>query len=316
MYETTNVERPAIGAIAPWAGSKRTLAPLVVQELGRHRCYHEPFCGGMAVLLAKPECHMEVVNDMHGDLTNLARVIQDPRLGPLLYRRLRRVLFAEPIFDEAVAWMKGRPDNSCLPAGSPLDAERAFRFFIVSWMARNGLAGTPECNRNFCLRFTYGGGNPAVRFARAVESIPAWRRRLRRVAIYRMDAFDLIDRIADEPGTAIYCDPPYVAKGFRYRHDFLGADHGRLAEALGRFRRTRVVVSYYDEPVIRDLYAEWTIRDCSCLKKMGLASSRGSRASDAPELLILNGLSFAPTKGLFDGAEDGPGEDDAGPDAM
>lgn len=50
----TQSAAPIITAIAPWFGSKRTLAPRIVAELGSHRAYWEPFCGSMAVLLAKP----------------------------------------------------------------------------------------------------------------------------------------------------------------------------------------------------------------------------------------------------------------------
>ena len=284
--------KPAkLGGIVPWAGAKRTLAPLIVQELGRHLCYHEPFCGSMAVLLAKPPVHMEAVNDLHGDLINLARVLQDERRGPKLYRRLRRTFFAEELFEKSADWM--RMVVPCTIADKP-DARRAYHYWVVSWMGRNGVAGTPAYNRNFCARFTYGGGNPAVRFSNAVACIPAWRRRLRRVAIYRMDAFDYLDRIADEQGTVIYADPPYFSKGFLYVHDFDDAAHERLAEALGRFRKTRVVVSYYEHPRLEKLYAGWTRRSLACPKRLGLAAGRGSRGpSNAPELLLINGPSFA-----------------------
>ncbi|GAH82860.1 unnamed protein product, partial [marine sediment metagenome] len=152
-------DRPKIGAIVPWAGAKRTLAPLIVQELGPHRCYHEPFCGSMAVLLAKPPVHMEVVNDLHGDLVNFARVLQDDRLGPALYRKLKRTLFAEEVFGASAEWLRGR--EPCFFYGNAPDEERAYHFFIVSWCGRNGVAGTPGYGRHFCARFTYGGGNPA-----------------------------------------------------------------------------------------------------------------------------------------------------------
>lgn len=86
-----------IKALAPWFGSKRTLAPRIVAELGKHRAYWEPFCGSMAVLLAKPESSHETVNDLHGDLVNLIRVVQCPTRGPALYRRLRRVVLHDAI---------------------------------------------------------------------------------------------------------------------------------------------------------------------------------------------------------------------------
>lgn len=99
---------PSISAIAPWFGGKRTLAPRIVAELGEHRCYWEPFCGSMAVMLAKPKCPMETVNDLHGDLINLARCIQHRAAGPTLYRRLRRTLTVEGLHDEAALRFRER----------------------------------------------------------------------------------------------------------------------------------------------------------------------------------------------------------------
>ena len=48
------IDAPAIKAIVPSFGGKRTLAPQIVAELGEHRAYWEPFCGSMAVLIAIP----------------------------------------------------------------------------------------------------------------------------------------------------------------------------------------------------------------------------------------------------------------------
>ena len=68
----------AIGALVPYFGAKRTLAPAIVEELGPHVAYWEICCGSMAVLFAKEPSRTEVVNDLHGDLVNLARVVQHP----------------------------------------------------------------------------------------------------------------------------------------------------------------------------------------------------------------------------------------------
>jgi DNA adenine methylase len=104
-----------VTAIAPWFGSKRTMAPIIVAELGPHRAYFEPFCGGMSVLLNKPPCGHETINDLHSDLINLARVIQDVKLGSQLYRRLRRVVLHEEVLEEA--WeslaLMDRPQRVC-----------------------------------------------------------------------------------------------------------------------------------------------------------------------------------------------------------
>lgn len=239
-----------ITALAPWFGSKRTLAPRIAAECGPHRAYWEPFCGSMAVLLAKPECSQETVNDLHGDLINLARCLQHPEHGTWLYRQLRRTLVHEDLFWEAAEHCKVR---GSLIEQEVLDPQRALWFFVCSWLGRNGVIGTKQYNCNFCVRYTSNGGIQGTRFVAAVDSIPAWRRRLREVTILRRDGFDLLERIEDKEGTVIYCDPPYVVKGATYVHDFESDDHARLAKALGRFQSCRVVVSYYAHPQLADL---------------------------------------------------------------
>ncbi len=278
-----------IGALAPWFGGKRTLAPVIIEELGKHRAYWEPFCGGMSVLLAKPESSHETVNDLHGDLINLARVIQDAKQGPQLYRWLRRVMMDEQMRDEVLA---------AAPSRDPI--ERAYRYFIESWFGRNGFSGTVGCEKSsFAVRWTPGGGHGGQRFASAVSSIPAWRRRIRRVTVLSRDAFEVIDSISDEAGVAIYLDPPYLEKAARYTHDFSDGfmgnanDHERLAASLSRFKVARVVVSYYADPCLSSLYRGWTVRDCTMNKGTHNAGRRGQIGKAAPEVLIINGPSLA-----------------------
>lgn len=80
-----------IKGLAPWFGSKRMLAPTIVAQLGLHQAYWEPFAGSMSVLLAKPAATMENVNDLHGDLVNLARVVKDAEIGQSLNMPAHRV---------------------------------------------------------------------------------------------------------------------------------------------------------------------------------------------------------------------------------
>lgn len=274
-----------ITAIAPWFGSKRTLAPRIIEELGPHSAYWEPFCGSMAVLMAKPAASMETVNDLHGDLINLATCIRDRQIGPRLYRRLRRVLMAKDIHTEAAEVIKSDWQTN----GEP-DIDRAEAYFIASWLGRNGVAGSKGCNFGYCTRYTKNGGHAATRFANAVASIPAWRRRLRSVNILRQDAFWLMEHIEDARGVVIYCDPPYLVKGAKYVHDFDSWDHYRLAQSLARFKATRVVVSYYEHPRLAELYPGWRKISFNVSKAM---ASQGKRDSTndirATEVLLVNG---------------------------
>lgn len=282
-----------ITALAPWFGSKRNLAPEIVRELGEHRVYWEPFCGSMAVLLVKPACIMESVNDLHGDLINLARVVQCPRLGACLYRRLRRTMMHETLHREAAERHRARGYlGNTLP-----DVEAAYDYFLCAWLGRNGVAGTSSYNQGFCVRYTANGGHAATRWNSVIQSIPAWRDRLRNVTILCRDGFELMDRMDDKAGTAMYVDPPYIVKGAKYVHDFTGPDHKRLADSLGRFKETRIVVSYYDHPLLAELYPAWAKRTIEVTKAMVNQGMRDkSGAVKAQEVLLINGPSYTKTK--------------------
>lgn len=275
-----------ITALAPWFGAKRTIAERIVAEIGNHRAYWEPFCGSMAVLLAKPKVSFENANDLHGDLVNLARVVQDETLCIALYRKLIRFIPCEDLFRESLGLIRSCPVDIC-----PVD--RAYHYFVASWTGMNGVAGTASTNTNFARRFSPTGGAPATRIRSAIESIPEWHERLRSVMILRGDAFDLISKIADEPSTVIYCDPPYLEKGAKYVHDFSDPDHDRLASALARFKRTRVIVSYYEHERLATLYPGWRKSVIEVSKSLVNSGQRTKGAVKAREVLLMN----------FDGAE-------------
>ncbi len=282
-------DAPSITAIAPWFGSKRNLAPRIVAALGKHSAYWEPFCGSMAVLMAKPESSHETVNDLHGDLINMARIIQCPTRGARLYRRLRRVLMTPEQLDSARAALE-TTDNK---------EDRAFWYFLESWLGRNGTSGTSSSTlRPYAVRWTPNGGHGGQRLHSAVRSIPQWRRRMRRVTILCMDAFEVLAKIDDHPDVAIYCDPPYLVKGAKYVHDFAADDHRRLADALARFKRARIVVSYYDHPLLAELYPadRWSVERIEVSKAMASQGKRDA-ANDvrAVECLIVN-----QSRGLFE----------------
>jgi DNA adenine methylase len=303
----------AIRAVAPWFGAKRRMAEMIVAELGEHDSYVEPFCGSCAVLLGKQQVSFETVNDLHGDLTHLLRCLQDEAVALWLYGQTARTCMAEGLLKDAHELLGGSPPPDM---GAPVDRHRAYAYLIQSWMMRSGVSGTKlgeVSGVSSCIatRFTTGGGSPTVRWTSMVESIPAWHLRLRSVVVLRRDAFALIEQIDDKSGVVIYLDPPYLA-GSRtgldrasgkaaYLHEFEAGgvgifghvdDHTRLADALGRFKRARVVVSYYAHPRLAELYPGWTVRDCTQNKNMSNFTGRGERYSKSPEVLLINGPSY------------------------
>lgn len=287
-----------IGAIVPWFGSKRALAPRIVETLGPHRSYWELMAGSMAVLLAKEPARFETVVDLHGGLICLARVLADELACPWLYERLRKTLPCETLFDEADTflektgkeppWWLGDAKHGEEPRERRSDAnmrEYAYWYFIASWLGRNGTAGTATSTSNFCVRYNTTGGDPGTRFRSAVESIPDWHERLRGVFILRRDVFTVLEKLADEDSAALYVDPPYLEKSVAYQHDFENTDHARLAQLLRRFQKARVVVSYYAHPTLTDLYPGWATVDCARAKHL---SNPSGKAAVAPEVLLVN----------------------------
>lgn len=285
----------SVSAVVPYFGAKRTLAQRIVAEIGPHRAYFEPMCGSCAVLMSKPIASMECVNDLNGDLTNLLRVVADEELSLMLFSRTRRMLMSEAMFREAAERWKKRGRK---PAPETPDLEAAVDYLYTSWVGRNGTVGTKSYNQGFAARYTQNGGHAGARWMSAVESIPEWHDRLRSVVVLNRDGFQLIERIEDQEGTVIYLDPPYVEKGAEYIHDFESDDHRRLADLVKRFKNARVIVSYYEHPLLDELYAGWTFVRCPVNKAM----CRGiTGAVEAPEVLIINGESVTGGS-LFAGA--------------
>lgn len=291
-----------IKSIAPWFGGKRTLAPRIVEQLGLHTQYFEPFCGSAAVLFAKPPSRQETLNDLHCDLVTLALVLSDQVLACELYDRAQKALFSDALLREA--------EHQMQEVGL-IAAERAFWYLILCWMPRNGTAGTMDTNYQLAVRWTKNGGSPTVRWRNVVDSIPAWHERLRNVVILNRDGFKILPKFEDSVETAVYVDPPYpletrsgASKGSgghdgRYLHDFNSDpdslfagedDHTRLAEILCGFEHARIVLSAYDCPRIRDLYPGWTVIHCPIHKQLAAQNARGGRSKTlAPEILLVNG---------------------------
>lgn len=308
IFDTHETEAMKIKAIAPWFGSKRTLASRIVNVIGKHRVYWEPFCGSCSVLFAKERATYETVNDLHADLVNLALVLRDQRLAEELYLRVNRTLFHESLLPIAKQWLTQHHDNAAESLATGPNVDWALWYLIFSWMGLNGISGTPLGHTGtFAARYSGTGGNGATRWASVGDSIPSWHQRLVGIQILRRDAFEIIPRIKDEEGTAIYVDPPYLVKGAKYVHDFDSPvdyspepnnpavpmrkidRHELLAIYLNRFKKTRVVVSYYDAPRLDELYPGWHKIDCAVAKAMVNSGKRGqSGRTEAPEVLLVN----------------------------
>ncbi len=273
------VDRPKVGALAPWFGGNRMNAGAVGELLAGCRWVGIPFAGSMAEL-TEITAGTIVVGDLHRHVINLANVLKDPYMGPRLIRRLKREAFHPDTLGASQEWCNHRTER---PALDNRDVEAARHYFIASWMGRSHKAGTNnEFNGGLSTRWNANGGDSNLRYRNAVRSLNAWRRILQRCSFSVLDVFEFLGRCEDNERHGIYCDPPFPGPGAKYKHKFTPAQHRRLAGVLAGFTSARVVCRFYDHPLIRELYPApaWTWHEIG---------GRTQHNTEGPEVLIVNG---------------------------
>ncbi|QDU96159.1 DNA adenine methylase [Lignipirellula cremea] len=180
-----------------WHGGKHYLAKTIIQKMPPHIHYVEAFFGGGSVLLQKDyENVSEVVNDVHSELTNFWKVLQDAEKFAVLQRRLEVTPFSQTEWKEAAE-----------PTDDPI--ENAVRFFI---RCRQSHAGRSTSFAPMSRTRTRRAMNEqASAWMGAVEGLAEVAQRLRRVVIFNDNALKVI-RTEDGPHTLFYLDPPYLAE--------------------------------------------------------------------------------------------------------
>ena len=251
-----------------WHGGKYYLRKWIVGLMPPHLHYVEPFFGGGGILLARDpnrnwmssenqklpaalQGSSEVANDIHGELINFWRVLQNAADFEVFRQRIELTPFSEQEFDDALT------ASTLGDSAKPEDrVERAVRFFILARQSRQGLMrdfATLSRNR------TRSRINEQVSaWLNVVEGLPDIHQRLRNVVILNQNACDVI-RKQDGAHTLFYCDPPYVhetrSTTGEYAFEMTEDQHRELLDLLvgiaGRF-----MLSGYPS----DLYRQWEQR--------------------------------------------------------
>lgn len=230
-------------------GGKTTLADRIVATLPAHRTYVEPFAGSLAVLLAKGQAMIEVVNDLDRELVEFWRVLRERP------EELIRLCALTPHSRAEYEASKIRPAD--------LDElELARRVWTKLAQGRGGTL------RNTGWRHFVDphGTNRSMGgyLASYVDRMASIAERLSEVSLECRPALDVIAAYGQHPDALIYADPPYLAEtrsGTNYAHEMPGEhDHRALAAALHN-ARSAVVLSGYASPLYDELYGDWrTIR--------------------------------------------------------
>lgn len=250
-------------------GGKTRLAPKIAALLPAHRHYVEPYCGSLAVLLAKPEADHETVNDLDGDLMTFWRVLRDQP------EDLARMCALTP---------HSRAEHQASYETPPgiTDLERARRVWVQLTQGRAGTRRSTGLRQYVVPR----GRTSMPDYLRGyVERIGPAAERLHAATLESMPALDLIAKFGADPDTLLYVDPPYLGSTRcrswdGYPHEMRGEDdHRELAEALHGARATVVLSGYASDLYDLELYPDW--------HRHTLAATTGQGSADPSRTEVL-----------------------------
>ncbi len=269
--------RSASALIQPlkWHGGKFYLAPKIIALMPAHVHYVEPFFGGGSVLLTKsPDGVSEVVNDVHHELTNFWRVLQDETR----FEQFRRVIEAIPF--SQVEW-----EDAKQPVDDPI--RRAVNFFVLCRQSRAGkLTSFATLSRNRTRRQM---NEQASSWVTAVEGLADVSARLKRVVILCDDAVKVI-RSQDGANTLFYLDPPYVHETrvttADYDHEMSTDQHLALLETV-RKCVGKVILSGYPNELYDSRLSDWQTVDIAI-------DNKASSAKQKPKMVERLWMNFTP----------------------
>lgn len=231
-----------------WHGGKSYLAPKIRALFPKHTRYVEPFFGGGAVLLSGDgEGVAEFANDRHYDLTNFWSILR----SELLFKRFQFQVANTPLSEVEFE----RASDSLKFADHGQDVFGAVKFFVRNRQSRQALGRdyvTPTS------RLRRGMNEQVSAWLSAVDGLPEFHERLRRVEIRCGDALDII-RELDSPDTLFYCDPPYLhetrsSTGEYGENEMTEQQHAQLltvlCEVAGKFVLSGYRSKLYDQAAV------------------------------------------------------------------
>jgi DNA adenine methylase len=229
-------------------GGKTIHAATIAASLPAHGHYVEPYCGSLAVLLAKAPSPMETVNDLDGALMTFWRVLRE---------RPSELARACALSPHSLAEFRDAEDVDA--PGEPVETARRVWVRLTQ-----GRAGT-LCStgwRHFVDPAGSAFGMPDY-LAAYVDRIAAAAERLHRVSLECRPALEVIAWYGRSSDVLLYVDPPYLRStrsSGAYRHEMTEADHCDLATALHEAKAAVVLSGYPSQLYDEDLYAGWERR--------------------------------------------------------
>ncbi|MBH1673002.1 DNA adenine methylase [Stenotrophomonas maltophilia] len=223
----------------PWPGGKTRLLPHLLPLVAEtsHRTYVEAFAGGAALLFAREPAKAEVLNDCHGELVRLYRVVAN-HLEEFV-RQFKWALTSREMF----RWCQlQHPDTLT-------DIQRAARFYYLQRLAWGGKATgeTPG----------FGRGGKGLNLLRIEEDLSAAHLRLHKVTVEHL-AWQQCMAKYDATDTLFFLDPPYwETEG--YGAAFEMEQYQELARQMAGLRGA-AILTINDHPAMREVFGQFRDR--------------------------------------------------------
>ncbi|MCP1147926.1 DNA adenine methylase [Bacillus sp. 1735sda2] len=252
-----------------WFGGKAKYAELIINKMPGHKVYVEPFGGAAHVIAHKPKGGHEVYNDIDGNVVNfLMQVRKNPKA---MQSACESIPYSRQLYEQWKA--EDYPKD---------DFERAVRWFYMnrSGISKGNAENVPQTGWRHS---TQSGQNPANGYLSACEAIANFAKRMQGVMIEKKDFREIIEKY-DSKETLFYIDPPYVGREKFYAGGFTEKDHRDLANLLKK-ASGKVILSYYQDPLIEELYSDWHKETFAAYKQV-VGSSEKDRYAE--EMLLFN----------------------------
>ncbi len=226
--------------VLKYPGAKTKIANWIVNNMPKHKVYVEPYAGSLAVLFNKPRCHIETVNDLHGEVVNFFRVLRDKP------DELKYLIEFTPY---------SREEYDLSYEESVDEVERARRFCVRCWQ---GFGCANLYHNGFKSGQQSNSPNPARAWKEYPDTIIQAAKRLKGIQIENLPAIELMRRY-NTADVFIYADPPYLhstRKNYLYKYEMTDDEHYEMLQTLLE-HPGQVMISGYDNDLYNSMLTGW-----------------------------------------------------------
>ena len=266
VIDTQKKECPVVIA---YFGGKFQMSRQFVPMIPQHENYIELFAGGLSMFFRKAKSSWSLVNDLNSDIANLYTVIANPHGFNEFMQMAYWLVHSKDIYDITAEEIEGTVNFDF-----PSIKRAVYYYYYIS--------------NSFNQRVETGySDKPSNWRTSLVDNLKMSRDKLDGVIVENRDYKYIVDRYADKENTFWYIDPPYVITDEvkYYRYNFRESDHAVMKRYIDKIvanSTNKIMISYDDYPLIRDLYSKppYIIKD--------IKYKYASNAKTVNELLIMN----------------------------